>query len=104
MQTRLDEGYLQASAMLGARVAPVGRAWATAMRRRPSIRLWGADGYHPTREGSFLTASVFYALLAQRDPAASVYTAGLDPAAARFLQRVARESVRVPSAPSGAEP
>ena len=30
MQTRLDEGYLEASAMLEASVAPVGRAWATA--------------------------------------------------------------------------
>jgi hypothetical protein len=57
------------------------------------LRLWVPDGYHPTRARAHLIACVFYALLAQRDPEASRYTAGLDSAQARWLQRIARESV-----------
>ena len=93
MQARLDEGYLEARAMLDASVAPVGQAWATAMQRQPGLRLWLPDGYHPARAGAYLGACVFYGLLARRDPARSRYTGGLDPAQARWLQGIARESL-----------
>jgi hypothetical protein len=98
MQARLDEGYLEASSRLDATVSPVGRAWATAMRRQPGLRLWAPDGYHPTAAGSYLAACVFYGLLARRDPARSGYTGALDPAQARWLQGIAGESVRRQSA------
>ena len=58
---------------------------------RPPARL--PDGYHPSRAGAYLTACVFYGLLARRDPAESRYTGGLDPAQARWLQGIARESL-----------
>lgn len=94
MQGRLDDGYIVAGSLLDAALAPVGRAWATAMRREPGLELWAPDGYHPTRAGSYLTACVFYALLTRRDPSASRYTGGLDRGAARRLQRIAHESLR----------
>ena len=94
MQVRLDEGYIAVSSMLDASLSPVGRAWAIAMQWQPGLRLLAPDGYHPTQAGSYLTACVFYALLTRRDPAASGYTGGLDRGPARWLQRIARESVR----------
>ena len=74
-------------------VAPVGRAWAEALRREPGLELWDGDGMHPSRLGSYLTACVFYAILTGRDPAASGFTAGIAPSEARSLQQVAADVV-----------
>jgi hypothetical protein len=92
MQVRLAEGYSKLGAELGAGVAPAGLAWAEALRRKPGLDLWGADGRHPGRSGSYLAACVFYAALTGRDPARSGFTAGLEAGQAHFLQQVA-ESV-----------
>jgi len=75
-------------------VSPAGLAWAEALRRRPGLDLWDSDGRHPDKEGSYLAACVFYADLTGRDPARSTFTGGLQPADARFLQRVAAGVVR----------
>ena len=89
MQARLEEGYSDLGAELSAPVAPVGVAWSEALRRDPELELWGSDGKHPSRLGSYLTACVFYAVLSGRDPTESGFVAGLDEAEARLLQRVA---------------
>jgi uncharacterized protein DUF4886 len=93
MQARLEQGYADLAATLSTPVAPVGRAWAEALRREPGIDLWAGDGRHPSRLGSYLTACVFYAILTGRDPAASGFTAGIGPNEARFLQQVATDVV-----------
>ena len=94
MQARLAQGYSELAAELPASVAPAGLAWAEALRRRPGLDLWDSDGRHPDKEGSYLAACVFYADLTGRDPARSTFTGGLQPADARFLQRVAAGVVR----------
>jgi hypothetical protein len=78
--------------VLGLPVAPVGAALVEAYRRRPELALWSPDG-HPSRAGSFLAASVFYAALTKRDPTGSTFTAGLPEADARFLKAVAAKLV-----------
>ena len=87
MQQRLVDGYTTAARELRLQIAPVGLAWAEALRRRPQLELWADDGRHPSREGSYLAACVFYATLTGRSPTSSTFSAGLDDA--RFLQRVA---------------
>ena len=94
MQVRVSQGYLELASRLPAVLAPVGLAWEEALRRQPGLDLWNDDGRRPSRTGSYLTACVFYALLTNRDPTGSRFTAGLDLAQARRLQRIARESVR----------
>jgi hypothetical protein len=96
MQARVEQGYLELSSRLNALVSPVGLAWAESVGRWPGLDLWAGDGRHPNKKGSYLTACVFYALLSHRDPTSSRFTAGLDPAVARWLQQVARYSVRQP--------
>jgi hypothetical protein len=91
MQARLAEGYSDLAAQLPARVAPVGLAWAAAMRGRPGVDLWGWDGKHPSSTGSYLAACVFYAMLSGRDPSASSFTGGIEPEEARYLRRVAAD-------------
>ena len=93
MQARLDEGYLEARAMLGASVAPVGHAWATVMQRQPGLRLWLRDGCHPSRAGAYLHGMRLLRPAHAARSAESRYTGGLDPAQARWLQGIARESL-----------
>jgi hypothetical protein len=89
MQARLADGYTRLAAALSAHVAPVGLAWADA----PGVDLWKRDGHHPSRAGSYLAACVFYRELSGRDPLGSDYFAGLAEGEARFLQRVAGDTV-----------
>lgn len=89
MQARLQQGYDGLGAKLYAPVAPVGLAWQEALRRRPGLPLWADDGRHPSLLGSYLAACVFTATLTGLNPTASGFTAGLDPAEARWLQQVA---------------
>jgi hypothetical protein len=91
MEARLEEGYSELGSELFAPVVPVGLAWSEALGRKPGIDLWSHDGRHPSRLGSYLAACVFYAVLSGRDPTKSTFTAGLDPAEARFLQDVASD-------------
>jgi hypothetical protein len=93
MQSRLADGYRAVGAQLPAHVAPVGLAWAEALRRDPGLDLWARDGMHPSRLGSYLAACVLYRALTGRDPRRSGFTAGLDEAQARFLQDVAADVV-----------
>ena len=88
MQARLEQGYGELGRELDAPVAPVGLAWRATLWQRPGLDLW-ADGRHPNRAGSYLTACVLYAELSGRDPRGIPYTGGLDPAEARFFQRIA---------------
>lgn len=93
MQAALAEGYDDLGRRLHASVAPVGLAWAQALRARPDLSLWEGDGRHPTKLGSFLAACVFYAKLSGRDPRESTFTDGLDPSDARYLQEAAEKTV-----------
>jgi hypothetical protein len=92
MQRRLAEGYADLGAELSAPVALVGLAWQEALQRKPTLDLWDGDGKHPNLAGSYLAACVFYAMLSDRNPTRSEFTAGLELAEARFLQRVASDT------------
>jgi hypothetical protein len=93
MQQRVAYNYRDLGEKLGARVAPVGIAWAVALERRPGTELWSRDGEHPSKRGSYLAACVFYAALSGRDPTGNRFTAGLEATEARFFQHVARDVV-----------
>ena len=92
MQQRLVDGYSNAAREVRAQIAPVGLAWAEALRRRPELGLWADDDRHPSREGSYLAACVFYATLTGKDPRLTRFTDGLSDA--RFLQHVAWDVAR----------
>jgi hypothetical protein len=70
MQAAIDAGYDEASAALSVPVVPVGAAWSAAHTARPDLPLWQSDGSHPTLEGTWLAAAVFYAALLGADPVA----------------------------------
>ncbi|HVE87092.1 MAG TPA: DUF4886 domain-containing protein [Myxococcales bacterium] len=93
MQDRLISGYETIAARLHLPVAPVGIAWRNALRQKPSLALWQADGSHPTVAGTYLGACVFHVMLFQKSPVGASFTAGLDAADARALQQIAADTV-----------
>ena len=73
MAARVDDVYTSLAARLGARLAPVGRAFVHAVDDEPAIELYRSDDSHPTPAGSFLAACVLYGALTGEDPRGSRY-------------------------------
>lgn len=93
----LNGAYFDVAKELHAQVAPVGMAWKKALAQNPKLDLYQADKSHPTPQGSYLAACVFYATLFNKSPVglASELRKGfqvlvrLDPEEAKMLQETA---------------
>jgi hypothetical protein len=94
MTAQLAEEYTIAGNDSNALVIPAGLAFAKAIAKRPELELYQSDKRHPTLLGTYLAACTSYAAIYQKSPVGNPYTAGIDPATARFLQNVAEETVR----------
>lgn len=93
MQVELRRSYLNMAQQNNAIVAPVGIAWWEAMRRDSTIELFDNDGSHPSMEGSYLAACVFYAAMYRSTPVGLSYHATLNSTKAAFYQDVAADIV-----------
>jgi hypothetical protein len=110
MQAQVHSGYLEIADELGLMVAPVGIAWQNALAQDPQLDLWQEDGGHPRREGSYLAACVFYAVIYQQSPEGLPFRGGVSGETAQLLQAIAAQTVledpdqwNIPSA-AGAAP
>ncbi|MBU7018727.1 MAG: hypothetical protein HXS44_14550 [Theionarchaea archaeon] len=92
MQQQLYTGYMDIADELGVMVAPVGIAWQNSIKKDPHLNLWGVDGIHPSVEGSYLSACVFYATIFGQSPE-GLDNSGLSEEMAKFLQAIAAETV-----------
>jgi hypothetical protein len=102
MTAELDKAYSDIGRELGARVVPVGLAFAAVTTERPDLPLRIADARHPTLAGTYLAACTFFAVLYDRSPEGLDYTAGLDANDATYLQRIAWRVVEDYQARTGA--
>jgi hypothetical protein len=93
MQFQIDIGYLGIAQELSVPVAPVGYAWLLAMGQNSQLDLWQADGSHPTEQGTYLTACVFYSVIFRQSPEGLTYLAGLKKETATYLQKIAASTV-----------
>ncbi len=93
MQQNIDDGYMSIVHELDALAAPVGVAWSEAIRQNPRAPLWQADGSHPTFQGTYLAACVFYAVIFQQSPEGLSYQNKLTKAEAQWLQKIAADTV-----------
>ena len=93
MQSRISDGYLRIAQELGVPVAPVGDAWLTAKGEHPDLELWQGDGSHPTEQGTYLAACVFYATIFRQSPERLSYRAGVSKETASALQTTAANVV-----------
>jgi hypothetical protein len=89
MQDRINQGYLAISREMGAPVAPVGFAWQMAVRQNPPSALWQADGIHPSPDGTYLAACVFYATTFRESPEGLHHSPGIPRERAVALQTIA---------------
>jgi hypothetical protein len=60
--------YATATRDIDGTLLAVGDAWRAAWRRDSRLPLYGADGFHPTRLGSYLAALVMYQSFFHRSP------------------------------------
>jgi len=93
MQYQIDAGYLGIGQELNVNVAPVGFAWMQVRRQNPQQDLWQADGSHPSEQGTYLAACVFYSEIFQQSPEGLSFTAQLPNDTAQLLQKVAAQTV-----------
>jgi hypothetical protein len=93
MQVQINTGYDGIAQELNVTVAPVGSAWMAAVRAHPELTLWQGDGSHPTIEGTYLAACVFYAAIFKESPVGLKYRAGLSKDIATTLQTIASKTV-----------
>lgn len=75
-------------------VIPVGLAFEHAMQMNPDVVLHNEDRIHPSLEGTYLAAAVFYAALYRKSPLELDYDAGLEENTARLLRQAAWETVQ----------
>jgi len=92
MTAQLRNAYVNAGNEIGAIVVPVGLAWERVLKNRSNVYLYD-DRKHPTIQGTYLAACVFYASLFGRSPEGIQYTAGLPQEEALYMQSVAWETV-----------
>jgi len=93
MQAQIDNGYIITAQAFNLPLAPVGVAWQTVRNLYPQINLWQADGSHPTEEGTYLAACVFYADIFQHSPEGLSYRGNLPADTAQALQKAAADTV-----------
>lgn len=93
MQARISEGYLQIAQELGASVAPVGNTWLMAIKEHPDLELWQGDGSHPTEQGTYLAACVFYATIFRQSPEGLSYNGRLPKKTVSMVQTTAANVV-----------
>lgn len=91
----LANAYTSIGTELGAKVAPVGIAFARALQERPNLILNSYDG-HPTIHGTYLAACVFYASIFEQSPVGNTYSDAMITEEERtFLQRIAAETLGI---------
>ncbi|MES2799151.1 MAG: PKD domain-containing protein [Bacteroidota bacterium] len=93
MNGRLRKAYLRFMDSTEASMSAVGSAWRYVRENHPSINLYQADGSHPSVEGSYLAANVFYTSLFRKSPVGASYLGGLDVTTAGILQNAAAFTV-----------
>jgi hypothetical protein len=92
MQQEIINGYSQIANELNVPVAPVGQAWQAAMDKISGVNLW-LDGRHPSEQGAYLAACVFYAQIFRDSPEGANYIASLPDEFAGQIQQIAADVV-----------
>ena len=88
----LESAYSDASVSLTAKLSPVGKAWEYSIAQNPLIDLYEADMSHPTPEGTYLAACIFYIVLFQESPVGNTYSYGsLGESTLETLQQTAED-------------
>lgn len=89
MTAVIAENYMQTAERENVKVIPVGLAFEQALASIDGVNLYHPDGKHPSLEGTYLAASVFFSVLTGKSPANLAYDAGLNSILALQLRQSA---------------
>ena len=89
MQQGLRDNYVALAQWNDAYTAPVGAAWKQVRDTHPLINLYQADGSHPSVEGTYLAACVFYSTIFQESCVGSTFNSSLPADTAAILRSIA---------------
>lgn len=89
MNARLRAAYMRIADTVQGSVAPVGVAWKYVRDSYPTIDLYVSDGSHPSVEGTYLAACVFYSSIFRKSSVGSTFISSIDPTTATLLQGAA---------------
>ncbi len=104
MQRKIYDNSIRFGRELNLIVSPVGWAWYQVIAEKPYIELFNPDLSHPSLDGSYLAACVFYATFFQEELVYSTSDIYLPAERAIYFQSVASTLVlgdRIPLAPTG---
>lgn len=89
MQYETSQGYLRIASELNVPLVRVGFGWFRALRMYPDLELWQEDGSHPSEQGTYLAACVFYVAFFHESPVGLEYRGNLSEEIAGQLQEAA---------------
>jgi hypothetical protein len=94
----IKKTFEEGAQAIGATIVPVGEVWKEINEEgNPNIDLYDADGLHPSLQGTFLAASMYYASIYNRNPSENPYAADLEDEVAAYLKQKAERFI--PSLP-----
>ncbi|MCO5260928.1 MAG: PKD domain-containing protein [Crocinitomicaceae bacterium] len=93
MSEAIESGYRYLASKYNLAIVPVGNVWKEIRKNYPDYGLYQKDQHHPTKIGSYITASTFYSAIFRSTPEGG-YTAGLDDKMALNIQRTAYNYVK----------
>ena len=93
MQNRLKQSYKLFADTTHSIMSPVGEAFRRSITTYPALDLYVSDESHPSLEGSYLAAAVFYEILFQKNALTSTFNPGINANTAAFLKQVAHATV-----------
>jgi hypothetical protein len=94
MQNSLKNAYgLFADTTKGI-LSPVGEAFRSSITSSPSIDLYQSDQSHPSIEGSYLAAAVFYEVVFQKSVISNTYNPGITTTNLAFFRQIAHSTFK----------
>ena len=91
MQDTLTAAYCENAYATNSYVAPVGEAWKSALAAEPSLVLHSSDNSHPSYDGSYLAACVFYSVFWNKSSVGIYHDKQIDGTKAELLQTISDE-------------
>lgn len=93
MQDTLTVAYCENAYATNSYVAPVGEVWKAALSSNPELVLHSPDNSHPSYDGSYLAACVFYSIFWNESPIGIYHDEQIDDTKAELLQNIADDVV-----------
>lgn len=93
MNNRLYDAYMRIADSVRGSISPVAVAWKYIRDNHPTINLYQSDGSHPSVEGTYLAACVFYASIFRKSPVGASFTYNLPQQTVTILQNTAESIV-----------